>query len=94
MRVLNKYRDKPTPGCINIMRPGPLGNQFYAAKLGRDVAVDRHLVWLRKKVEDDPEYRAKIKALKGHDLLCCCAPRRCHGDNYVIVCEELNSDAL
>lgn len=90
MRVLNKYRDPIPPDAVNIMRPSPLGNPFKIGVHGdRDEVVDKHMAYARERIAKDPEFAALVRGLRGHDVVCCCAPRRCHGDNYVILCDEL-----
>lgn len=90
MRVLNrKSRDMPRD-AIDIMRPGPLGNPFRIGRDGtRDEVVDKHMVWARQKIATERTFRQRVKELWGHDLICNCAPERCHGDNYIILCKEL-----
>jgi len=90
--VLNKYHLREWPkGAVNIMRPGPLGNDFIVGRHGtRDECVDAHMEQARARIKTDPVFAAVIKDLWGRNLICCCKPKRCHGDNYVILCEELN----
>lgn len=82
MQVLNKYHFKEAPqGAISIMRPSIFGNPFQIGKDGtRDEVVRKYRHWLWKKINEDLEFRASVLSLKGHDLICCCAPRVCHGD--------------
>lgn len=90
-RVLNKYKDKPTPNTVNIMRPSKWGNKFSHMKgtlaefkvETRDEAVDKYEKSLT------PEFILIIKdELKGKNLLCCCAPLRCHGDILLRIANE------
>lgn len=95
MRILNIHTSDGWPrGSVNIMRTGNgiFGNPFRLGADGdRDTVVDLHMKYLRWCISNDADFAAKVKALKGHDLMCCCAPERCHGDNLKIVCEELNN---
>lgn len=82
MAVLNKHhlRGAWPPGAVNIMRGTPFGNIFTLAEFTREDAVSlyRELLWKRLQLE--PEFRAKVRALHGKDLVCCCEPLACHGD--------------
>jgi len=80
-KVLNKYKDKIPTGAVNIMRPGKWGNPF-VMKLPRtdesrhDVVV-RHKYWFLANPQMMEEAK---KELRGKDLVCCCAPKECHGE--------------
>lgn len=81
---------------IYIGRPGKYGNPWWVGKrLTRDEAVDNHWEWLhgRKDAPDGrqpPTIEEIKKVLTGKRLGCFCAPKRCHGDNYVTICEKKN----
>ena len=92
MRILNVKRDGWVGGSINIMRSGgALGNPFAIGRDGsRAEVLRKHLVWLRWKVKTDARYKEMVRSLAPFDLLCCCHPLGCHGDNLKLVCEELN----
>ena len=44
--------------------------------------------WFLKKVNSEPEFKAKVLALKGKTLGCWCSPKACHGDVLVAYLEE------
>jgi hypothetical protein len=76
-QVYNIYKEHPKD-CVFIGRPTVFGNPF---KMGID--GDREEVV--KKFEDhvlrDEVLTALIKnKLKGRNLVCYCAPKKCHGD--------------
>lgn len=76
-RVLNKYRDPITIGAINIMRPHRGGNKFEIGKDGtRDEVCDKYEKW----APQQEWWTMLLKKCRGHDLVCCCKPLRCHGD--------------
>jgi len=77
MNVYNKYKNPPS-GAVYIGRGSPYGNPFAMGVDGdRDEVCDKY----EAMVEADPEKKAQFaKALKGKDLVCFCAPKRCHGD--------------
>lgn len=95
-RVLNKYRDVIPEDAVNIMRPGPFGNNFSHLQFAkhhpqmtwvptREEAVER----FRERVDSDPMFRKMIKRkLRGRDLVCCCKPAACHGDVLLKVANE------
>jgi Domain of unknown function (DUF4326) len=92
-RVLNKHKDPIPPDAVSVMRPSEWGNpfkfpSFYAyqsreVKLAlRKASVDR----FRRYLDEHPHLKEEArKALKGRDLICCCAPLPCHGDVWLEV---------
>jgi hypothetical protein len=93
MRLLNKYRDEIPREAVSIMRPGPFGNPFIIGRDGtRAECVAKHLVYARRRLATHPQFRAALEQLAGRDLVCCCAPRPCHGDNLILICEELAAE--
>lgn len=77
-RILNKYKDEIPEDAVYIGRPSQWGNP-YSIGLGfdRDGVVDAFEKWVRSQ----PFLIAKIqRQLRGKDLVCFCAPLRCHGD--------------
>lgn len=85
-RVLNRHRDPVPPGAIFIGRPSLLGNPFIIGVHGtRDEVCDMYEVWLL----GQPTLIAAIRTqLRGLDLVCFCAPRRCHGDTVLRIANE------
>jgi len=74
-RILNKRTDRIPPGAYYCGRPGPLGNPFVIGRDGtRDDVVDKFDAW----VQTQPKLIAIIATLEGRDLVCWCAPLRCH----------------
>jgi len=83
---LNKYRDKIHKDAINIMRPSKWGNPFVIGRDGdRDMVCEKHRVWFLAHPE---MVEAAKRDLVGKDLVCCCAPKRCHGDTLLEVANE------
>jgi hypothetical protein len=86
MRVLNKSTDKLTPGAVYVGRPSIFGNPFHIGRDGtRDEVVDAYERWIRS----DPRRMRLVRSLAGHDLVCWCAPLRCHADVLVALVDEL-----
>jgi hypothetical protein len=75
-KVLNKHKDKIPKGAVAIHRPTKWGNPFVIGKDGdRDEVCDKYEVYADKKFS-----RIDYEELRGKDLICFCAPKRCHGD--------------
>lgn len=87
IRVVNikNYRGDQGHG---IMRGTPLGNPFRIGPDGdRDTVIEKYRGWLWGKIQDrDWDVTRELEILRDLadggdlDLVCCCAPLRCHGD--------------
>ena len=78
-RVLSKrdIRGPLPPNARCCGRPSPLGNPFVIGRDGtRDEVCDKYEAWL----PTQPKLMAMIPSLAGYDLVCFCAPSRCHCD--------------
>lgn len=86
-RLYNKYRDKHIPaGAVSIMRPGPWGNPY---TIGRDGSRDVVCGLFELYAETMPGFKDRIRReLRGKDLVCCCAPLRCHGETLLRIANE------
>jgi hypothetical protein len=85
-RVLNKYKKLPCEEGVYIGRPSKWGNP---SVMGRGVTRDQACDYFEKFVEDNPEFKQAIKdELKGKNVICFCAPHRCHGDTLVRIANE------
>ena len=77
--VRNKYKDRIPKDAVYIGRGSKWGNPFVIGKDGtRDEVIDMFIEYLLK----DRLLLDQVKELRGKDLVCFCAPRRCHGDFY------------
>lgn len=79
-RVLNRRDGGDPPGSVYVGRPSKWGNPFVIGDDGdRDQVIAMYVAWL---VDDDgaAHLRAAIPELRGKDLVCWCAPERCHAD--------------
>ena len=79
-KVLNKRIHGIPRGAVYIGRPSIWGNPFVIGKDGsRDDVIAKYERWLlgNGKLVD------QLAALAGKDLVCWCAPARCHGDVLV-----------
>ena len=83
-RVVNmrNYRGE----CVYIGRAGQgydgyFGNPVILRRESdRDKVLSEYADYFFARMEADPEFAARIHALKGQVLACFCKPRRCHGD--------------
>ena len=74
-QVFNRRKVHPL-GCVYIGRGSPWGNPFVIGVHG-----DRDEVIRRYECEVLPSLN--LEPLRGKDLLCYCAPLRCHGDSIL-----------
>ena len=73
--VFNKRGVYPK-GAVYIGRGSPYGNPFIIGVHGsRDEVIRRY--------ECEVLPNLDIESLRGKDLLCYCAPKRCHGDSIL-----------
>ncbi|MCA1379351.1 DUF2493 domain-containing protein [Bradyrhizobium sp. BRP05] len=76
-RVYNKHHGDTPPGAVYIGRGSRYGNRFVIDEHG-----DRDQVCNRFECEQLPDL--DVTALAGKDLVCFCAPHRCHGDSILL----------
>lgn len=80
MKVHNKHHKTAPADAVYIGRGSPWGNPFLIGKDGtRDQVCDRF--------ERDILPTLNLDRLKGRDLVCYCAPLRCHGDAILKILE-------
>lgn len=81
MAVLNKNKHGIPQGAVYIGRGSRWGNPFVIGRDGnRDQVCEQHAEYLRNQVRRGEVTREQLAALHGKDLVCFCAPLRCHGD--------------
>ncbi|XUM19820.1 DUF4326 domain-containing protein [Bradyrhizobium oligotrophicum S58] len=76
-RVYNKHHKDVPDDAVYIGRGCPWGNRFVIGEHG-----DRDQVCNRFDCEQLPEM--DVSSLAGQDLVCFCAPHRCHGDSILL----------
>jgi len=75
--VLNKHHAGVPAGAIYIGRGSKWGNPFRIGQDGdRAAVIAKHERWLA----DQHHLLRALDELRGHDLVCFCAPKACHGD--------------
>src|SRR3984893_16874471 len=76
-RVLNKHAAGVPAGAVYIGRGSKWGNPFRIGVDGdRAAVIAKYECWLR----NQHHLLRGLDELRGHDLLCFCAPKACHGD--------------
>lgn len=76
-KVLNKKTDEIPTGAIYVGRPTKWGNPFIVDRDGtREECIEMYMEWLLGR----PHLINEFHELKGHDLVCWCAPEACHAD--------------
>lgn len=84
MAVLNKHKSGIPTGAIYIGRGSMWGNPFVMGKHGdRDDVCVQHKEHLKQQIRDGEVSLQQLASLHGKDLVCFCAPLRCHGDTLV-----------
>ena len=84
MAVLNKHKHGIPQGAIYIGRGSKWGNPFVIGIHGnRDEVCELHAEYLRNQVRSGEISKEELAELHGKDLVCFCAPARCHGDTLV-----------
>jgi len=85
-KVHNKYHGTAGSSAVYIGRGSPYGNPFVIGKDGdRNAVCDK----FEHMLMNNPELLSKVKReLKGKDLVCFCAPKRCHGDTLLKIANE------
>lgn len=75
-RVLNKHRDGIPEGAVYCGRGSPYGNPYVIGKDGdRDEVCEKYRLHVLPTLDVAP--------LRGKDLVCFCAPKRCHCDDLL-----------
>ena len=90
MAVLNKYHGVPE-GAIYIGRGSKWGNPFAMqdkTQAERDRVCEEYSVWLNDQLHAGEVTAEELAELHGKDLVCFCAPKRCHGHSLERVAEQ------
>lgn len=81
MTVLNKHRHNIPPDAVYIGRGSIWGNPFIIGKHGsRDEVIEKYVKYLRNRVKANEVSLQQLASLYRKDLVCFCAPLKCHGD--------------
>jgi hypothetical protein len=81
MAVLNKHKHGIPTGAVYIGRGSMWGNPFVMGKHGdRDSVVEQHAKYLHNQVRTGEVTLQQLAQLYKKDLVCFCAPHKCHGD--------------
>lgn len=87
MAVLNKHKlpgGAIPQGAVYIGRGSIWGNPFVMGKDGdREAVCNKHRTYIEKQVLDGVVTLNQLASLHGKDLVCFCAPLKCHGDTLM-----------
>lgn len=84
-RVLNKKHDAAIIGSVYVGRPSKWGNPFAIGVHGtRDEVIEKYALW----IQHQPNLLASLSELRGKNLVCWCAPERCHADVLLKLANE------
>lgn len=87
LRVLNARRCKPSDG-VYVGRPSKFGNPF---EIGKDGSRDQVIAKFEKYLEDNQNLIDEAKReLRGYNLICWCAPKRCHASILLKLANEID----
>lgn len=79
----------PHYDSVCVDRSSKWGNPYHLGEDGnRDEVIEKYEQWIRAR----PELLARLGELKGKDLVCWCAPKRCHADVLLKLLEERMPD--
>lgn len=82
--VLNKHKHGIPDGAIYIGRGSKWGNPFIMGKDGnRDDVCNKYTAFLHTQLDNGSVTIEELASLKGKQLVCFCAPLRCHGDTLI-----------
>ena len=91
-KVYNKYHKDAPLGAIYIGRGSKFGNPFQIGVDGnRNQVCDKYEMMIESNKELKTQF---IQELKGKDLLCFCAPYRCHGDYLLRISNNIKKRKL
>lgn len=84
-KVLNKKLHGVPMGAVYIGRPSIWGNPFV---IGKDGTRDEVIAEFEAYIRNRPDLLGQLHKLTGKDVVCWCAPARCHGDVLVRMANE------
>jgi Domain of unknown function (DUF4326) len=80
-KVYSRRSGSIPPGAVYVGRPSPWGNPFpMRSESERDAVCDKFEKYATERAARDPLWLAP---LQGRDLVCWCAPRRCHAETLL-----------
>ena len=94
-KVWNKRDPRCPRDAIYVGRPSKWGNPYSHLKNAavnwqyRTATRKEAIALYEKHLEANPALKAQAQAeLKGHDLICWCAPKLCHADILIRIANE------
>lgn len=87
-KVLNKKTDRIPADAVYVGRPTIYGNPMHmASERDRDMVCDYYENYMTDPTHGKLRERIK-RELRGKDLVCWCAPKRCHADTLLRIANE------
>ena len=83
MRILNEKTDAIPADAVYVGRGrgSRWGNPFKIGRDGnRDQVIELYRQWLWREIKAGRITRDDLRSLAGRDLICWCAPNRCHAE--------------
>ena len=88
-KVLNKHMDVIPKDAVYIGRGSKWGNPFVInTNQNRNDVCEKHKAYIDKKIRNKEITAEEMVVLYRKDLVCYCAPRRCHGDHLMKLAEQ------
>lgn len=86
-RVLHlRSGDPDLATAVRVDRSSPWGNPFQiVGEIGRDEVCDKFELYAQWRLTVEPDW---LKPLRGKNLACWCAPKRCHADTLLRLANE------
>ena len=82
MQVYNKHDGNIPKDVVYVGRPTKWGNPWWpkSNEAERNASCDKYETYATLRAQAEPEW---IAPLRGKDLVCWCAPSRCHADTLI-----------
>ena len=81
MRILNRRTDPIPHDAVYVGRGSRWGNPYRIGRHGsRNDVIESYRTWLWSEIRSGRLSLDELRALDGRDLVCWCAPKRCHAE--------------
>lgn len=84
--IYNSRNRNAPPGAVLVDRRTPWGNPFVMMdESDRDKVCDQFAEYAKRRLEREPNW---LEPLRGKDLICWCAPKRCHASTLIALASQ------